>query len=138
MEERIGNTDIRTFKPYWPSLRFPLEAGHKWEAPFDVETTTLAFRRNAKWQWKARVAAVEMVTVPAGTYQAFRITSEGTFASRQISQGNLRSWTGSHRETHWYAPEVMRIVKREFEQSAPVNNSLDHHVVELLSFTPAQ
>jgi hypothetical protein len=34
----------------------------------------------------------------------------------------------------WYAPDVRRIVKREYEQSAPANNFLEHHVLELRSF----
>jgi hypothetical protein len=95
---------------------------------------TKSFKRDAKWQWKAQVAAVGQVMVPAGTYQAFRIEYEASFATRQ---GN-RSWTGTHKETAWYAPQVMRIVRREFEQSAPANKFFDHHVIELLSFTPAQ
>jgi hypothetical protein len=101
----------------------------------------LAFKRNAKWRWKAKVAAAESVTVPAGTYQAFRIEYEGTFATHQENFGNrqgTRSWTGTHKEVAWYAPEIMRIVKREFQQSVPANNFFDRHVIELLSFMPAE
>jgi hypothetical protein len=141
LEDKIGDTNNQTVKPFWPYLRFPLEVGQKWDTPFEVETTTLAFSRSAKWQWTAQVAAAESVTVPARTYQAFRIEYEGTFASRQENFGNrqgTRSFTGTQKETAWYAPEVMRIVKREFQQLVPANNFFDRHVIELLSFMPAQ
>jgi hypothetical protein len=134
MEVRTGDIVSQTAKPFWPRLRFPLTPGLKWDSPFEVEVRTKSFKRDAKWQWKAQVAAVGQVMVPAGTYQAFRIEYEASFATRQ---GN-RSWTGTHKETAWYAPQVMRIVRREFEQSAPANKFFDHHVIELLSFTPAQ
>ena len=48
-----------------------------------------------------------------------------------------QSWTGSRKETAWLAPGVNRVVKREFEQSSPAKNFLDHHVIELLSFKQA-
>jgi hypothetical protein len=138
VENKTGDTNDLTVKPFWPRLRFPLEVGQKWNTPFEVRVSTLAFKRTAKWQWKAQVARVEQVTVPGGTYQAFRIECDGTFATVQENFGRgTRSFTGSHKETIWYAPEVMRIVKRDFQQSVPANNFFDQHVVELLSFMPA-
>jgi hypothetical protein len=134
MEVRTGDIVSQTAKPFWPRLRFPLTVGLKWESPFEVEVTTRSFKRDAKWQWKAQVAAAESVTVPAGAYQAFRIEYDGSFATRQ---GN-RSWTGTHKETAWYAPQVMRIARREFTQLVPANKFIDHHVIELLSFMPAE
>jgi hypothetical protein len=134
LEVRTGNIVSQTAKPFWPYLRFPLEVGQTWASPIDVEVTTQTFRRSSKWQWKAQVAVAEPITVPAGTFQAFRIEYEGKFTSRQGG----RSWTGTHKETAWYAPAVMRIVRREFEQVVPANKFRDHHVIELLSFTPAQ
>jgi hypothetical protein len=138
LEVRTGETGKLTYKPCWSHLQFPLAVGEKWDVPFEITMTTLKFKRNSKWQWKAQVLSVETVTVPAGTYQAFRIEYEGSFATRQHNQKASRSWTGTHKETAWYAPEVGRIVKREFRQSAPANSFFDHHVVELVSFVPAQ
>jgi hypothetical protein len=76
----------------------------------------------------------EAVTVPAGTFQAFKIEYDASFATRQGNQ----SFTGTHKETAWFAPELQRFVKREFEQAVPSRNFLDHHVIELLSFKLAQ
>jgi hypothetical protein len=47
-----------------------------------------------------------------------------------------RSWTGSHKETAWFAPGINQFVKRELEQRAPGRNFLNHHVIELVSFKP--
>jgi len=141
LQSRTDDGGMLTVRPYWPRLRFPLEVGETWEATFEVEISNLQFRRNAKWRWKAQVARAEMVTVPAGTFRALVIASEGTFDARQEWLGDgrgARSWDGTHKETDWYAPEVMRLAKWEFEQSAPANNFFDHHVMELLSFTRAQ
>ena len=133
----IKTGDLVTFvaKPSWPFLQFPLEVGRRWDTPFEVDAKVRGqpVDRHAKWQWKARVVAVEPVTVPAGTFQAFRIEYDGSFATRQGNQ----SWTGTHKETAWYAPEVGRFAKRDYEEAAPARNFLEHHVVELLSFKPA-
>jgi hypothetical protein len=77
--------------------------------------------------------ACQAVTVPAGTFQAFKIEYDGRYFAHQSDQ----SWTGSHKETAWFAPSINRFVKRELEQRAPGRNFLDHHVIELLSFKPA-
>ena len=72
--------------------------------------------------------------VPAGTFQAFRIEYEGSFTTRE----NDQTWSGSHKETAWYAPVANRIVKRDYEQVVPSRKFVEHHVIEMLSFTPAK
>ena len=130
VEIKTGELVTSTFKPFWPYLQFPLAVGRRWDIPFDVEVVARPANRNAKWQLKARVVAAEAVTVPAGTFQSFKIVYDASFATRQGGQ----SWTGAHKETAWYAPELQRIVKRDFEQSVPSKSALDHHVIELVSF----
>jgi hypothetical protein len=129
VERKAGDKVFDSLKPHMPHFRFPLELGSTWEAAFEREIVGTSGMRHAKWQWKGRVVAAEAVTVPAGTFQTLKIASDGTYASREGG----RSWTGSHKDTLWYAPEVKRFVKREYEQSAP--NYFDHRVFELLSFT---
>jgi hypothetical protein len=132
IEIKTGEVVAFTYTPYMPHLQFPLELGRTWEIPFEVEVTQRV-NRSAKWQWKARVAAAEAVTVPAGTFQAYRVEYDATFATRQ---GNA-SWTGTHKETAWYAPELGRMIKRDYEQVVPANRFLDHHVIEITTFKPA-
>jgi hypothetical protein len=113
-----------------PHFRFPLEVGGGWEAAFEREIEGKRGTRHASWQWKGRVVAAEAVTVPAGTFQTLKIVSDGTFTSRE---GGI-SRTGTHKDTKWFAPEVKRSVRREYEQSVPATGYLDHRVFELLSF----
>ncbi len=129
VERKTGDAVASVVTPYWPYFQFPLEVGKRWDIPFENEVMRPG-KRHAKWQWKAHVVGVETVTVPAGTFQTFKIEAEGTFTTHAGS----RSWTGSHKDTLWYAPEVKRPVKREFRQSAPGNNSYEQLTNELLSF----
>jgi hypothetical protein len=133
VEIRTGEVVTAAYKPFLPHLQFPLEVGRKWDIPYEVEVMARAGNRSAKWQWHARVVAAEAVTVPAGTFQSLRIEYDGSFNTRQGNQ----SYSGTHKETAWFAPELQRIVKRDLEQAVPSRNFLDHRVIELVSFKPA-
>jgi hypothetical protein len=133
VETKTGELITFTANPFWAYLRFPLEVGQKWDIPFEAKVIAQRANRNGKWQWKARVVDAEAVTVAAGTFQAFKIEYDGSYIMRQGSQ----SWSGTHKETAWYAPRLNSIVKRDYEQSAPSRNFLEHHVIELMSFRPA-
>jgi hypothetical protein len=132
-EVKTGEKVTFTAKPFWASLRFPLEVGQTWDGFFESEAVLRPRNRSTQWRWKATVVAVEDVTVPAGTFQAFKIEYDGRYFARQSDQ----SWTGSHKETAWFAPGINQFVKRELEQRAPGRNFLNHHVIELLAFKPA-
>ncbi len=134
VEYKTGETVTFTATPFEPYLVFPLEVGRSWELPFEVDAQNRGgVGRHAKWRWQARVTDVETVSVPAGTYPAFRITYVGQFHTAQ----GAKSWDGKESGTLWYAPAVGRIVKRESEQSAPANGYLDHQIIEMVSFTAA-
>jgi hypothetical protein len=133
LEIKTGEKVTFTAKPFWASLRFPLEVGQMWDGFFESEALVRPGNRSTKWRWKANVVAAETVTVAAGTFQAFKIEYDGRYFAHQSNQ----SWTGSYKETAWFAPGINRFVKRELEQRAPGRNFLDHHVIELLSFKPA-
>ena len=132
VEIRTGDAVAVTYKPFWPHLQFPLEVGQTWEIPFEVDVSVRPVRI-AQWQWKARVVALEPVTVPAGTFRALKIEYEGSFITREGD----KSRTGTHKETTWFALDPMRIVKRDYEQVVPSRNFLEHHVIQMLSFKPA-
>jgi len=133
LEIKTGEKVTLTVKPFWASLRFPLEVGQTWGGFFESETVVLPRNRSIQWRWKANVVGAEAITVAAGTFQAFKIEYDGRYFGHQGDQ----SWTGSHKETAWYAPAINHFVKRELEQRAPGRNFLNQHVIELLSFKPA-
>jgi hypothetical protein len=134
LEVRTGEKVTFKAKPFWASLQFPLGVGQMWNGFFETEAVVRPRNRSTQWRWKANVVAAEAVTVAAGTFQAFKIEYDARYFAHQGDQ----SWTGSHKETAWFAPSINHFVKRELDQSSPGKNFLDHRVIELMSFKPAQ
>jgi hypothetical protein len=133
LEVKTGEKVTFTAKPFWASLRFPLDVGQTWDGFFESEAVLRPRNRNTQWRWKANVVAAEAITAPAGTFQTFKIEYDGRYFAHR---GSL-SWTGSYKETAWFAPSINHFVKREVEQRSPGVNFLDHRVIELMSFKPA-
>lgn len=89
-----------------PVIKFPLEKGKKWSY------THLAgehggpdfSKRSIERTTTFEVVAYEQVTVPAGTFWAFKVvaTVEGGSTLRIYDRGT---------HTYWYAPDVKQIVK---------------------------
>ncbi|MBC5785458.1 hypothetical protein H8N03_21100 [Ramlibacter sp. USB13] len=84
-------------------MLLPLAVGQRWEnteywfsAPYHGEN-----------RLTYKVVALEQVQVPAGTYEAFRITAEGWQVLRSHPAGSQ----GRVEQTYWYAPAARRIVK---------------------------
>ena len=91
-------------EPHNGGLNFPLSVGKKWTHSF----TNTNGRTVAQRTISAEVKAYEQVTVPAGTFWAYRIE-----VVNQRAGVPLPAY-----ETYWYAPEVKNAVKyysREFE-----------------------
>jgi hypothetical protein len=100
------DTDDGKYDPYYPEFKFPLTAGAAWSEKY----TWIALAGAVSSGFvKATVSAPEKVTVPAGTFDAFRIDRD------QEIRGNNESAvvTNTHMTT-WYAPAVRRFVRREW------------------------
>jgi hypothetical protein len=93
------------YEPYYSEFKFPMSVGMTWSQNF----TSLATNGNT---WVGyligKVLALEKVTVPAGTYDAFRIERNVEFRGTGAN-AIIVKW----RITTWYAPEVGRFVRRE-------------------------
>ena len=88
--------ESETFTPDSQSFSWPLWVGKSWRATGSFQGALPA----TDWGYYREVAAYEDVTVPAGTFKAFRIeTSPGANIDR-----------GYHM-TQWYAPSVAYVVK---------------------------
>jgi hypothetical protein len=59
-----------------------------------------------------RVVGLERVTVPAGSFDTFRIEVSGQYHQ---ARADGRSGSGTFKNTYWYSPEVKREVLREHE-----------------------
>jgi hypothetical protein len=79
--------------------QWPLEVGKTWafEGEFSPSGGTARLRQTAT------VVGIEEVTVPAGTFKAFKITYVGT------ATAGGQAWPRN--ETYWYAPDVKADVK---------------------------
>ncbi len=117
-----GNPDYRR-----QLVAYPLALGKEWPVarrfanPSTSETG------------KAKVVAQEQVTVPAGTFQCWRVEAEASLVNKTYSE--RRIWT------RWYCPEVKWIAKEIVETTVfnpgnPASNGRTVATSELRRFTP--
>ena len=105
---------------------WPLRIGKTWDytttwnSPTGDPGTTIE---------KAEVVAYEKVTVPAGTFMAFRIEYKGRW-DRTDPAG--RHWAGDVSDTYWYAPDVKADVKHRFVSVGKYSN--EGAVSELIGY----
>jgi hypothetical protein len=131
---RTGSWEPVTFTPYLPTLSFPLFVGKRWELSYGVQRGSQGtawagsvaaaggylHEMNANRIRKANVVSYEKVTVPAGTFDAFKIEAvDGPW-------GQSRSLP----LIYYYSPEA-RFVKFDGEY-------LEGSHYELLSYSRAK
>ncbi|MGD0230626.1 MAG: hypothetical protein ABSC19_09735 [Syntrophorhabdales bacterium] len=94
------------YNPYLKELTFPLSVGKKWDGSADK--MLFSNGKHGKFFFKGEIVAFEKVTVPAGTFDAYRINVvlDATGTDEDVNIGNTV-------ETYWYAPSVKRYVKLE-------------------------
>jgi hypothetical protein len=96
-----GGKPLFEFKPYSPTLVFPLEVGKKWQGKYD------GYRADQGASWKSDVSceakAFEPVKVPAGEFEAYRISCVDSWESPPFR--------GEADSTFWYAPKIGSVVK---------------------------
>ncbi len=115
---------------YDPLLRefsFPLQVGKKWSATADK--MLFSSGKHGRFSIEGSVVALEKVTVPAGTFEAYKIELHLNAISTD-EDANI----GNTVETIWYAPLVKRHVKLEntFTRDGRVRSK---DVYELLEYS---
>lgn len=126
-----GGQETYRATPAFAKYRFPLEVGKQWESRFKTQSGGGVTGHD--WRFTVKVEAVEKVTVPAGTFEAFRLRLDGWYTC------NLGcNWSSRRRETFWYAPAVNYEIKREVEAVAQGTGYWDVQRYELVSFTPGE
>jgi hypothetical protein len=108
--------------PQW--LSFPLTVGKRWR--FDNDWLFKAKGSRGKMAVDVTVTAFERIAVPAGTFDAFKLTS--TAALRGTSPIGSQ-YGGTTTSTYWYAPAARAVVK-----SVVQNPYLGPSTVELVEF----
>jgi hypothetical protein len=98
----------RVFNPHTGWFKFPLQVGDKYKASFEaIMPKKEASSRNER---EVTVVGWEEITVPAGTFRALKIVSDGRF--QRIDNTYI---SGTSRNVIWYVPEVKRWVKITLE-----------------------
>jgi len=115
------------YAPYLKDFSFPLEIGKKWEG--NADKMLFSNGKHGKFSLKGEVVAFEKVTVPAGTFDAYKINVV-LDASSTDEDANI----GNTVETYWYAPSVKRYVKLEntFKRDGRVRSK---DIYELLEYS---
>ena len=109
------------------SYKFPMKIGTEWSYSARTGEGGMLERRGTY-----KVVAYEPVTVPAGTFDCFRV--EGQW------ENSTKSYTGRAREQYWYCPAIKFIAKSSFQfdqnwRDRPSKSETRQS--ELTKFTPA-
>jgi hypothetical protein len=119
-----GRTEfVRQFAVY------PLTVGKEWPIARSFDNPGISE------SGKARVVAIEQLTVPAGIFQCFRVEAEATLVRKLYWE--RRFWT------RWYCPDVKWIGKEILETTTfspynPAANGTTTETLELVRFTPGK
>jgi len=121
----IDSGDVK-WEPFNPEYKFPMSVGITWNQEFkfsdDKGSSYSCFVR-------AKIVALEKVTVPAGTFDAYRIERDierrSTSADANVTKGRMITW---------YAPVAKKYVRRE---SIAFSNGRerDKNIDELLEYS---
>ena len=115
------------YSPYLKDLIFPLEIGEKWDGTADK--MLFSNGKHGKFIYKGEIVAYEKITVPAGTFDAFKVNVvlDATGTDEDANVGNTIL-------NYWYAPAAKRYVKREetFKRDGRVRSK---DIYELLEYS---
>lgn len=88
----------RSASPHVGSFSWPLWVGKKWKATYKYRDHERGSSFDIRYDWK--VEDYKDVTVPAGTFKAFKLHGRNPYSER----------------TDWFAPEIKSYVKRKYER----------------------
>jgi uncharacterized caspase-like protein len=125
--ERLGPQPRVEMFPYLVAFGIPDEK-EQWDDVTFVPGASYTFRE--PWRLKAKMVGRESVKVPAGRFKAIRIELTGD-RGRVYGYYGAPVWT---KHTLWYAPEVKRVVRHEFESTDARGKDADRGAYELLSY----
>jgi hypothetical protein len=108
----ISNGQPCVYSPGIESVRFPLEKGAKWAFDYSVKGETFTAQANQD----RRVEALEKVKVPAGEFDAYKVSYEGRFRGTN-TKGS--PFSGRFEGTDWFAQIGGKIVavKRAYKST---------------------
>ncbi|MGC2415555.1 MAG: hypothetical protein WA459_23025 [Stellaceae bacterium] len=118
----IGSLRPGSASPHNGFFSFPLFVGKSWDHRYTYTFSNLAGGQVWTRDRRATVTSYEKITVPAGTFDTFKIESS--------TSGHSGNYSGVALETYYYSPETGGIVKYD-------STDFNTHT-ELLSYTRAK
>jgi len=114
----------------WTLVKYPLKVGDEWELSRKFQDPRTAA------SGKAKVVAQETITVPAGTFDCYRVEAEAQITNPPSYHQDL-SWT------RWYCPDAKWIAKQIYKTSVnnawqAAGNGTTVTTSELAKFTPGK
>lgn len=123
LSTRSGDNDGMNYSPALQYFKFPMKSGDNWTS---ISTeTNIKTGKTRTHTLNGSVDGLEQVTVPSGTFKAFRITIKSELNdSGQISTGQ---------DISWYSPDARRTVKSELD-SRDSTGKVGRRKVNLISY----
>ena len=114
-----GDTPIISWDPAL-SWAWPIEVGKTWTR--DQRMTIHAAKRTVAYTATQKVEAYEDVTVPAGTFKAFKISTKTSLGDDNVA---------------WFSPDLGIFIKQSLKRTAAHAQGPGTREIELLSYTRA-
>ena len=122
---RFGNNEGSDYRPALKYFSFPIRPGDTWNS--SSTETNLKTGKTRIHTLRGRIEGLETVTVPAGTFRAFKITID--------SEMREDSKVIAGRDVSWYTPDVKRTVKSELESKESETGKTGRRTVSLTSYS---
>ena len=128
LDAMLNRIDARGPEYSVVTYKFPMKVGSEWSYSARAGEGGMLERRGSY-----KVTAYEPVTVPAGTFDCFRVEGQWETSTRG-------GYTGRAREQYWYCPAIKYIAKSSFQfdqnwREQPSKSETRQS--ELTKFTPA-
>ncbi len=107
-----GSENPRTRKPHATRFSFPLWPGKKWRENFSFEGTGRSdLEVFGTGDVEGKVLGWEKIKVPAGQFQALKVSTERVVLMEGLPGG--QTIDNTVKAIYWYAPAVQRWIKRQ-------------------------
>ena len=113
-----GKSDVWNYSPQLDWLPKELRVGHKQDVAYTLTRKSDEMERIEEYKGTMLVKAKEMVKVPAGEFEAYRIERDTRFSGVKNPGGDR--WYGTWNSVYWYVPALHNYVA--FEQETSVNS----------------
>jgi hypothetical protein len=116
-----GDRVVREASPSYRAFDFPFYVGKEWRAVFTYQDNARALSWSPVEVWW-RTKEYDVIKVPAGQFRAFKLVSEPR-----------TNW--AMKEELWYAPEVLQIVRWQYERTSAHYRGKGKETGELVQYT---